>query len=109
MYALSSSDSGDMSDTRLPTALLPDLSRCAASARHVADTFVADGRDGDLFFCLYRSVITGELQPDLDLDVLVDVIYGPIFHRMLMEHAPLNDAFIEQVLRIALNGALVQE
>jgi hypothetical protein len=39
----------------------------------------------------------------------VDVIYGPIFHRMLMEHAPLNDAFIEQVLRIALNGALVQE
>jgi predicted nucleotidyltransferase len=70
---------------------------------------VADGRDGDLFLCLYRSVITGELRSDLDLDVLVDVVYGPIFHRMLMEHAPLNDAFIEQVLRIALNGALVQE
>lgn len=27
MYALSSSDSGDMSDTRLPTALLPELFR----------------------------------------------------------------------------------
>jgi hypothetical protein len=83
---------------------------CPGAGRaHVTDTFVADGRDGDLFLCLYRSVITGELRSDLDRDVLVDVVYGPIFHRMLMEHAPLNDAFIEQVLRIALNGALVQE
>jgi hypothetical protein len=60
MYALSSSDSGDMSDTRLPTALLPDLSRCGASTRQVADTFVADGRDGDLLFCFYRAVAKHE-------------------------------------------------
>ena len=58
MYALSSSDSGDMSDSRLPAALLPEPSRRGASARHVADTFVADGRDGDLLFCFYRTVAT---------------------------------------------------
>ena len=56
MYALSPSDSGDMPDTRLPTALLPELSGRGASVRHVADTFVDDGRNGDLLFCFYRAV-----------------------------------------------------
>lgn len=53
-----SSDPGDMLDTRLRTALRPEMSKCAASARHVADTVVADVRAGNLLFCLYCAVAT---------------------------------------------------
>jgi hypothetical protein len=31
-----------------------------ARAQHVADTFVADGSDGDLLFCFYRTVAMHE-------------------------------------------------
>jgi len=33
------------------TELLPKLVQVRARAHHVADTFVADGRNGDLLFC----------------------------------------------------------
>jgi AcrR family transcriptional regulator len=37
----------------------------------------------------------GELREDLDLEVAVDVLYGPIYYRMLVGHAPLDDDFAD--------------
>lgn len=39
---------------------------------------------------LARGMECGELRPDIDLDVVVDALYGPIWYRILVPHAPLT-------------------
>jgi len=40
-----------------------------------------------------RGKQTGELPPDLDTDLAMDLIYGPIYYRLLVGHQPLDKAF----------------
>ena len=44
---------------------------------------------------LELGVERGELREDLDPEVTVDVLYGPIYYRMLVGHAPLDDDFAD--------------
>lgn len=41
---------------------------------------------------------TGEIDPGTDIEMLMDVLYSPIYMRLLVGHAPLNDRFIEDLL-----------
>jgi AcrR family transcriptional regulator len=47
---------------------------------------------------LLRAIARGEIAPDTDLEVSLDLLYGPIYHRLLHRHAPLNDRFTQQVI-----------
>lgn len=47
---------------------------------------------------LRRAIARGEIAPDTDLEVTLDLLYGPIYHRLLHRHAPLNDRFIKDVV-----------
>jgi AcrR family transcriptional regulator len=47
---------------------------------------------------LIRAVERGEISADTDLEVGLDLLYGPIYHRMLHLHAPLNDRFTKDVV-----------
>src|ERR687897_3366067 len=42
---------------------------------------------------LELGIERGELRDDLDPEVAVDVLYGPIYYRMLVGHAPLDEDF----------------
>lgn len=53
---------------------------------------------------LERAVVRGELPADLDLEVALDLIYGPLYHRLLQGHAPLDDAFVRTVVNLVLAG-----
>jgi AcrR family transcriptional regulator len=53
---------------------------------------------------LERAIQEGELKPDLDLEVSVDLLYGALFFRLLMGHAPLDEAFLDRALDTALAG-----
>ena len=44
---------------------------------------------------LELGIERGELREDLDQEVAVDVLYGPIYYRMLVGHAPLDDDFAD--------------
>lgn len=54
---------------------------------------------------LDRGLERGEVDPSLDRDTLLDLIYGPVWFRLLISGEPLDDAFVddlsEQVLRAA--------
>jgi AcrR family transcriptional regulator len=61
----------------------------------------------DVFFAVRRrpaiealesGVAAGELRADLDVPLTIDLLYGPLWHRLLLRHAPLDDAFAEQVI-----------
>jgi AcrR family transcriptional regulator len=47
---------------------------------------------------LLRAMDRGEIAPGTDLEVTLDLLYGPIYHRLLHGHAPLNDRFVQQVI-----------
>ncbi len=40
---------------------------------------------------LERGRDAGELRPDADLDMLVDMAYGVLYYRLLVRHAPLDE------------------
>jgi AcrR family transcriptional regulator len=42
---------------------------------------------------LERAVNAGILRPELDLDIAMDLIYGPLYERLLFSHAPFDEAF----------------
>jgi AcrR family transcriptional regulator len=44
---------------------------------------------------LELGIERGELREDIDQEVAVDVLYGPIYYRMLVGHAPLDDNYAD--------------
>ncbi len=42
---------------------------------------------------LQRGIDRGELRPDLDLDLAIDALCGPIWYRLLLRHTPLDREF----------------
>jgi AcrR family transcriptional regulator len=53
---------------------------------------------------LRRGIERGELRPDLDLEVAIDALYGPVYWRMLTGYAPLNDAFVDRLTDHVMAG-----
>jgi AcrR family transcriptional regulator len=46
----------------------------------------------------------GEIAPDVDPDLAIDLIYGPLYHRLLFQHLTLDADFAEAIVRQALHG-----
>ncbi len=53
-----------------------------------------------------RGMASGELRADLDPDVVLDALYGPIYHRLLVpyENGALSDAYIETLVETVFAG-----
>jgi AcrR family transcriptional regulator len=49
----------------------------------------------------------GELRAGFDLDVALDAIYGPLFFRLLLGHAPMDGAFTRRHLALVLRALRV--
>ena len=47
---------------------------------------------------LLRAAARGEIPADTDFEVSLDLLYGPIYHRLLHLHAPINDRFTKDVV-----------
>jgi AcrR family transcriptional regulator len=44
---------------------------------------------------LERGVARGEIRADTDLDLAIDLIYGPVYHRVLLTGLPVDAAFTD--------------
>ena len=53
---------------------------------------------------LRRGIERGELRSDLDLEVAIDALYGPVYWRMLTGYAPLNDDFVDRLVDHVMVG-----
>ncbi len=51
-----------------------------------------------------RAIERGEIPADTKIEVAVDMVYGPLYHRLLHGHAPLNDRFVRDVVDMAVAG-----
>ncbi|MFD0674684.1 TetR/AcrR family transcriptional regulator [Cohnella sp. GCM10027633] len=53
---------------------------------------------------LEKGVRLGELKPGLDVDVCIDLLYGPIFYRLLVTGATLDEAYVSRLIDFAFEG-----
>jgi AcrR family transcriptional regulator len=67
------------------------------------ENFVQPRRDA-MRPVLLRAIARGEIAPDTDLEVSLDLLYGPLYHRLLHRHAPLTDRFTQQVVDAVIKG-----
>lgn len=51
-----------------------------------------------------RGIQRGELKKELDIEFSTDIIYGPIFYRLLITGDKLDDEYMESVVRFAFEG-----
>ena len=52
-----------------------------------------------------RAIDRGEVPAGSDVDVLMDMLYGPAYHRLLHGHLPLSTRFVQQVVAVVVAGA----
>jgi AcrR family transcriptional regulator len=51
-----------------------------------------------------RATERGEIPADTKIEVALDLLYGPVYHRLLHGHAPLSDQFVRDVIDTTLHG-----
>ena len=66
-----------------------------------------DGRRARMRETLQRAVDRAELHADADLDLIGNMIVGPIFHRLLVTQEPLTDAYADRVADAVLRAFTV--
>jgi AcrR family transcriptional regulator len=58
---------------------------------------------------LARAVAEGDVRPDLNVEATLDLIYAPLYFRLLIGHAPLDAGFTDQVFELVLDGIRVKK
>ncbi|ULP38976.1 TetR/AcrR family transcriptional regulator [Mycolicibacterium rufum] len=51
-----------------------------------------------------RGVARGELRPDIDREIAVDLVFGPALYRLLTTDAALDDAAADAIVDAAMRG-----
>ena len=62
-------------------------------------------RRQEAYQTLRRGIERGELPRNLDLDLVLDTLYGAIYMRFLIRHDDLSEHYINNVCRMVLDGA----
>jgi AcrR family transcriptional regulator len=86
---------------------------CALIAEGQSDPEIAQAfREGYVFARrqqgveLVKRAIAKKLIRKADPDVVLDLLYAPLYYRLLVGHQPLSEAFIREHVTLALNGIL---
>jgi AcrR family transcriptional regulator len=62
-------------------------------------------RRQEAYATLRRGIARGELRKDVDMDLLLDSLYGPIYMRFLIRHDKLTPEFVDGLCEVVLGGA----
>jgi AcrR family transcriptional regulator len=84
-------------------ALLAEIQRDEGLAVIWRDHFAGPVREESKNL-VKRAVARGEISQRTDPDLLLDLLYGPMYHRLLQGHLPLNDRFVQAVVSTVLSG-----
>ncbi|MBC8122646.1 MAG: TetR/AcrR family transcriptional regulator [Gemmatimonadaceae bacterium] len=53
---------------------------------------------------IQRGIENGEFTPGLDPDLAIDILYGPIYYRLLVGHLPLDQQFAKELPEWAMKA-----
>ena len=51
-----------------------------------------------------RGIERGELSPEVDAELLIDLVVGALWNRLLITRAPLRDSLPREIVQMVLNG-----
>ncbi|MGB8732660.1 MAG: TetR/AcrR family transcriptional regulator [Candidatus Sulfotelmatobacter sp.] len=63
-------------------------------------------RRREAYATLRRGIQRGQLRRNIDMDLLLDSLYGPIYMRFLIRHDSLTPEFVEGLCELTLSGSL---
>ncbi len=58
---------------------------------------------------LARGIAAGQLRQPADLEIVLDMIYGPLFYRLLAGHLPLTSSVAQRLIDTLMSGIDVQD
>jgi AcrR family transcriptional regulator len=61
-------------------------------------------RRQEAYATLRRGIERGELKKNVDMDLLLDSLYGPIYMRFLIRHESLTPEFVEGICELAFGA-----
>jgi len=71
------------------------------------DRFMMPRRQ-EAYVTVDRAIARGELRRNIDRDLLLDSLYGPVYMRFLIQHDPLTPEFVDHLCEMVLRGARPQ-
>jgi AcrR family transcriptional regulator len=83
--------------------LVDAMNRDRRLARSVREGFLKRRRAA-LAAVLERGVQRGDLRPDLDLELALDVLGGPLFYRLLVTGGPIDKDLADGVAELMIRG-----
>jgi len=86
---------------RVVRGLISDLAVDRELARGFRERVLAR-RVTDLQGLLQRGIERRQLRADLDTELVIDLLLGPIYYRLLMSGEPLTPAFINRLVRAVM-------
>lgn len=88
---------------RVLSAIIAEGQRDPATIKAFVEGY-AKPRRAEAKRILLAGIDSGELRPDIDLEVTLDALYGPIYYRMLVPVGPLDKNWVESLAAHVLNG-----
>ena len=88
---------------RVIAALITEAQTDAAFAEQYRERFV-EPRRAEARPILMRAIERGELPATTDSELALDLLYGPLYHRLLHGHAPLDERFLGDIIETVLAG-----
>src|SRR6267378_4222357 len=88
---------------RVIAALITEAQTDPAFAELYRERFVEPRRD-QARPILRHAIERGELPATTDVELAVDLLYGPLYHRLLHGHAPLSERFLVRLVDTVLAG-----
>ena len=93
---------------RILTALLAEAQNDPEFGQAYRAHFVEPRRD-QARAVFSRAIARGEIPDGVDVEVAIDLLWGPLYHRLFHGHAPLNEHFARRSVDTVLTGILPRE
>jgi AcrR family transcriptional regulator len=88
---------------RVIAALITEAQTDPAFAEQYRERFVEPRRD-QARPLLLDAIARGELPATTDVELALDLLYGPLYHRLLHGHAPLSERFLRDLVDTVVAG-----
>jgi AcrR family transcriptional regulator len=86
---------------RVMQGLVSDLAADPELARAFREQVVAV-RVAEVSRLVERGIARGDLRPDTDHELLHELLFGPVYYRLLLSGAPLDESLAERVVTAVL-------
>lgn len=88
------------------SALLAEAQSCPQFAAEFRDHFIGLFREKAYGF-VRRGIEKGQFKSDLEVEVVVDVLFGPLFHALLLGHRQICNGYAARIADTVFGGIRV--